>query len=287
MRLMQRRGDSNGAVGRRRRGAFTLIELLVVVAIIAVLMSILLPSLRDAREQAKRVYCANNLRNIWTGILMYSYEYNDHVPFMEDVNIQNDVAGTGPDADPFDPNYPTTAGVVLLRYVNPDSWVCPSAIDGFPRNAGKGGWKLTYKFGLHPTGIGDGIPWNQYGGYTVQGDTADLNNYWVFDGRPLRLVDGRRYTRGIRHAYDNHSDKGYWSIRYPIIADLLIQEAGPERFRYPHRGQLDERKDLFDAQEQFEKNVKMRPGQIMTGRNELHADWDRVDIFFTRRPEPH
>jgi prepilin-type N-terminal cleavage/methylation domain-containing protein/prepilin-type processing-associated H-X9-DG protein len=60
---------------RRKTRGFTLIELLVVVSIIALLVSMLLPTLNKAKEQARAVYCSNNTSIICKGLNQYSAEW--------------------------------------------------------------------------------------------------------------------------------------------------------------------------------------------------------------------
>ena len=60
--------------------AFTLIELLVVVAIIALLISILLPSLNRARRQARQLQCATNLKSQYDAATHYAGDYKTYIP---------------------------------------------------------------------------------------------------------------------------------------------------------------------------------------------------------------
>ena len=94
---------------RRLRQAFTLIEVLVVVAIIALLISILLPSLNKARQQAKTTVCDSNLHQIGVGLFMYAEQHKGktlqvwpfrvqpppvpYTPFLWDYSYQSVLAG--------------------------------------------------------------------------------------------------------------------------------------------------------------------------------------------------
>ncbi len=73
-----------------KKKAFTLIELLVVISIIAVLMSIMMPALSRAREQAKMTVCSSNQHQIVVGLQTYQSDYGKLPP-----SIQGTISGAG------------------------------------------------------------------------------------------------------------------------------------------------------------------------------------------------
>ena len=106
----------------QRQTGFTLIELLVVVAIIALLISILLPSLSRARAKARDTMCASNLHQLGLANEYYARDNNGRLPYIQGTRQDNDTEGY--------PYYQYHQIFAFWTYLKDRNiFICPSAIE--------------------------------------------------------------------------------------------------------------------------------------------------------------
>ena len=121
-----------------KKALFTLIELLVVIAIIAILASMLLPSLQRARVSANVAKCKSNMKQMAQGLLLYAGEFNDQFPTHKGLPApENSSSGQGI-------HYQSTYWMHYLieRYGYGDkTFVCPYNAHN-PESDNAEGWRL-------------------------------------------------------------------------------------------------------------------------------------------------
>ena len=134
LRILKAR--SNTHVARKSlTEIFTLIELLVVIAIIAILASMLLPALGNARKKAKQIQCVSNLKQLGVGFLLYNDDFNSLPPSFT----------TGNEASSAWDNY-----LYRFEYIkNHAVFKCPD--DNVPRNAAMNQPKRSYRINAYLT----------------------------------------------------------------------------------------------------------------------------------------
>ena len=166
---------------------FTLMELLIVVAVIAILLSLLLPSLSKARDRAKTAVCLSNQKQITVAIQMYSSRYDNTLPRAG--NSWANILGSkgylnAPRVDKFDGS---NLDVEVTTSFNP--FHCPSGLTdklSFHTKSNKWWWE-SYEDTHRPWRSGDSeseysqteFPAGYDVWYGVVGRAARTNNNWT------------------------------------------------------------------------------------------------------------
>jgi prepilin-type N-terminal cleavage/methylation domain-containing protein/prepilin-type processing-associated H-X9-DG protein len=185
------RSDVRDSIG------FTLIELLVVIAIIAILASLLLPSLGKAKERALMAMCASNQRQLAVAAITYAGDYNEWMNPLQDVR-------PGPDGAPCE----TTYRVVLWQYAGraPGIFDCPAEqvavyADGISASdAALGGFEM-----------GGGVDWSRLYGFPSEFEVWNASGIGVAGAHwiPVRN-DPNPEARVSTMPFGRPKDQGYY-----------------------------------------------------------------------------
>lgn len=190
----------------RRHEGFSLVELLVVVAILAILVALLLPSLTRARERSKRVGCANNLRQWHSGAMLYGNDYTGILPGIVMWDLHEMLHGGYPEGVYV--NWARSMTTEMFKYIPSKLMFCPSrkmnVTSAYPLPNPIGYWgQISYwmYMGLTADSEPGGVV-NYTNGYCRQGYGNHVNRVDKLNAKQILAIDRSWAIRGGTGAYD-------------------------------------------------------------------------------------
>jgi prepilin-type N-terminal cleavage/methylation domain-containing protein len=209
------------------RRAFTLIELLVVIAIISLLISILMPSLGKAREAARQIKDASNIRSTLQGMVMWAGNHDDTYPLPSLVDRADQTIAVGSQSPLVKDNTGNIFSLLIYNgFIFPELAICPAEVN--PRIVKDEGYEYSFPiraenptaalfdpgFGAYPGETGTGVPaaGRRYSGNVGYVSYAHTPPFGERAQMWKSTFDPRQATLGNRGpAYDG--TPGAWRLR--------------------------------------------------------------------------
>jgi prepilin-type N-terminal cleavage/methylation domain-containing protein len=211
-----------------RAGGFTLIELLVVIAIISLLISILLPSLGKARDAARQIKDASNIRSTLQGMVIWAGSHDDNYPLPSMVDKGDQTIAVGSQPAVVKDNTGNIFSILVYNgYIPVEMAICPAEVHpqiikdpgyeySFPiRAANPAGAVFDPGFGGHPGETGTtGVPaaGRRYSGNVGYVSYAHTPPFGDRAGMWKSTLDAKQAVLGNRGpVYDG--TPGAWRLR--------------------------------------------------------------------------
>ena len=218
-----------------------MIELLVVIAIIAILAAILFPVFAQAREKARQTACASNLKQIMTGFLMYTQDYDEQMmanPGSSGASwYQPGPAGSG--------TYLTWMELLDPYIKNTQVFICPSAsksiTDYLPGDASGASIVSTYSWAPY-------VPFTYYQWYSgvvmfagfpdpVSSDCSNDYSYCLGINQVNNPSDTVLLTPGFVAAYYPYKNLKFGSAYYTGISTKTPFDSSDPLYQHHNKGE--------------------------------------------------